>query len=99
MEKTKIIRAHLNIGRLEAISFLLLLGIAMPMKYMMDIPDAVAIVGWIHGILFMAYFFVSMILYISGYIHLSDWGLCVLAALLPFGPFVLERRLRRKLGA
>ena len=39
----------------EAASFLLLLGVAMPMKYMMDMPLAVRIVGMIHGVLFIAF--------------------------------------------
>jgi len=40
---------------LEGISFLVLLGVAMPMKYLLDIPAAVKLVGWVHGILFMLF--------------------------------------------
>mgnify|MGYP001566950446 CR=1 FL=1 len=36
----------------EGVSFLLLLGVAMPLKYLAGIPLAVAIAGWLHGILF-----------------------------------------------
>ena len=50
-----------NIGRLriigfgEAISWLLLLGFAMPMKYIWHNPLPVKYVGWIHGLLFISY--------------------------------------------
>jgi integral membrane protein len=50
-----------SIGRLravalvEGVSFLLLLGIAMPLKYFAAIPQAVTIAGWLHGLLFMAF--------------------------------------------
>ncbi len=80
-----------TIGILEAISFLLLLGIAMPLKYMMDMPLAVKYVGWAHGLLFMAYI---VGLYLAA--DEQKWGfktiaLGFIAALLPFGPFVFHR--------
>jgi integral membrane protein len=39
---------------LEGISLLLLLGVAMPLKYLFALPLAVRIVGSVHGILFLA---------------------------------------------
>ena len=42
-------------GYLEGMSFLLLLGIAMPLKYMMDIPEGVKYIGMAHGMLFITY--------------------------------------------
>ena len=52
-----------SIGRLravalaEGISFLVLLGVAMPLKYLADMPLAVRIAGWLHGLLFIAVLF------------------------------------------
>ncbi|WP_430738554.1 DUF3817 domain-containing protein [Psychrobacter sp. VH5] len=43
------------IGYLEGTSFLLLLCIAMPLKYMLDIPEGVKYIGMAHGILFITY--------------------------------------------
>ncbi len=43
------------IAILEGISFLVLLLIAMPLKYMADIPQAVSVVGALHGVLFVMY--------------------------------------------
>jgi integral membrane protein len=40
------------IGFIEGVSFLILLLIAMPLKYYFDLPMAVKITGWIHGVLF-----------------------------------------------
>jgi len=43
------------LGYLEGLSFLILLGFAMPMKYIYGDPTAVSIVGSAHGFLFVAY--------------------------------------------
>jgi len=81
------------VGRLEAVSFLLLLGVAMPLKYFADAPIATKIVGWPHGLLFVWY--CVLVLQASrrhGFSPALTGGLLV-AALLPFGPFVAEREL------
>ena len=79
----------------EGVSFLLLLGVAMPLEYLAGSPEAVEVVGMAHGVLF--------VLYVLAAIHLTlvmRWSLgwlatAFVAAVLPFGPFVLEARLRR----
>ena len=43
------------LGNIEGVSYLLLLGVAMPMKYFFDLPLAVKIVGMVHGVLFLGY--------------------------------------------
>ena len=89
------------IGRLravtlaEGVSFLVLLGIAMPLKYLADMPLPVRIAGWIHGVLFIAVCFI-----LSRTAGELGWSrrqvvTVVVAALLPFGPFVIDRRLAR----
>eukprot|EP01031_Cornospumella_fuschlensis_P007196 gene7196-8921_t len=42
-----------RIAFMEGVSFLLLLGIAMPLKYFAGLPAAVKYVGWAHGLLFI----------------------------------------------
>jgi integral membrane protein len=44
-----------TIGYAEGISLLVLLGIAMPLKYLAGYPLAVKYTGWAHGLLFVAY--------------------------------------------
>jgi integral membrane protein len=75
----------------EGVSFLVLLFIAMPLKYMADIPLAVKVVGWIHGILFIWYWVAAVPLF-----TVLRWPLDRViglgaASILPFGTFVMER--------
>jgi len=47
-------RSFVSLGRWEAVSLLVLLGIAMPVTYVYGYPMAVRVVGAVHGVLFMA---------------------------------------------
>ena len=77
----------------EAVSYLLLLFVAMPLKYGLGWEPAVKVVGWAHGVLFLLY----------GLWLLQCWqryrwpfrivALAALASLLPAGPLVMDRRL------
>ena len=83
------------IGLIEGISFLVLLFVAMPLKYLAAIPEPVKYVGWAHGGLFL--------LFIVALLHASsetEWSLtriagAFIASLVPFGTFVLDRSLKR----
>lgn len=83
----------------EGLSYILLLGIAMPMKYMAGEPLLVRIFGSIHGGLFV--FFLISLLYAA---MDRDWKMpriiiAFVASLLPFGAFVLERSLKKEMDA
>ena len=83
------------ISRLEALSFILLLGIAMPLKYLAGWPDAVRVVGMAHGILFLLYLVAAMQVATE-----RDWpwrrtALVFLASVLPAGPFFIEAKVLR----
>jgi len=86
------VKAFRIISILEAISFLVLLGIAMPLKYIWDLPQLVQVVGMAHGVLF--------ILYILGAYFMKEklqwsWGtllIVMLCSVLPFGPFYAEKK-------
>ena len=87
--------AFMWIGYAEAISFLVLLGIAMPLKYAAGIPEVVLVVGWIHGILWTLYMLAA-----SRSRAVYKWRFrmflgAALASVLPFGPFVFDRWRRR----
>ncbi|HMS85297.1 MAG TPA: DUF3817 domain-containing protein [Nitrospira sp.] len=80
----------------EGSSFLVLLCIAMPMKYFMGMPMAVRVVGSIHGILFLLYV-AQLVKLRSTYQWDNKFSFSAfLAALLPFGPFVFDKHLREK---
>ena len=90
---------HLRrIGMIEGVSFLLLLGVAMPLKYLADMPMAVKVVGWAHGLLFIIFCLALWRAKQSARWPLSSAALVFIAALLPFGPFVIDGRLRREAG-
>jgi integral membrane protein len=78
----------------EGVSYLALLAIAMPLKYVADLPIAVRVVGVVHGLLFVAF-----VLGLAAAARTERWPMretviAMIAALLPFGAFWLERRLR-----
>lgn len=78
----------------EGVSFLLLLGVAMPMKYLAGIPEAVKIVGWAHGLLFVILCYLLLKVTLEDRWPITRSAMVFLAALLPFGPFVIDRRLK-----
>lgn len=81
-----------TIGFAEGTSFLLLLGIAMPLKYLAGMPMAVKLVGWAHGVLFVLYCLSILDVMRKERWPLSKGALAFIAAWLPFGPFVFDRR-------
>ena len=85
-------------GYLEGTSFLLLLGIAMPLKYMLGIPEAVKYIGMAHGALFIVY--ILMLLIATSKIKMPLWAMPagVLGSFLPFGPFIFDHLLKKHLG-
>lgn len=80
-------------GRIEGVSFLLLLGVAMPLKYLAGIDLAVKVVGWAHGILFIALAWFVLVAWLGKSLPFRHATLVMIAALLPFGPFVIDRRI------
>ena len=80
------------VGWVEGISMILLVFVAMPLKYALDSPLAVRIVGTAHGFLWIAYLLVLAYAWFDRKWKFSTalWG--GIASVLPFGPFVFERR-------
>lgn len=83
------------ISLLEGISFLVLLFVAMPLKYMMDLPMAVKIVGWAHGLLFILYIYTVFPTASKLKWKFSRTFFALIASILPFGPFIFDRNLRK----
>ena len=80
-------------AQIEAISFLVLLCVAMPLKYLAGMPAAVKFVGWIHGVLFIIFCIALLRTMLIARWRLDRGALVFVAALLPFGPFVVDRRM------
>jgi integral membrane protein len=83
-----------TIGLVEGVSFLLLLGIAMPLKYLAGMPMAVKVLGWAHGVLFIVFCALLLRATLGARWPLARSALVFGAALVPFGPFAIDRRLR-----
>lgn len=85
-------RAFIIVGWIEGISLLLLLFVAMPLKYIWMQPEMVRQVGMAHGLLFM--------LYVVGAINLAldeSWGwkkltMALVLSSVPFGTFIFEKK-------
>jgi integral membrane protein len=79
----------------EGLSFLVLLLIAMPLKYFAGLPLAVKLVGWAHGILFVA--FIALSFEAKSILNKNFFWLvkAFAASILPFGTFVLEIQMRK----
>jgi integral membrane protein len=79
---------------IEAVSFLVLLGIAMPLKYVWGFPLAVKIVGSIHGGLFVVFGIALLLSWQSAKWPLSRVALIFIASFLPVVPFFLDKRIK-----
>ena len=88
-----------RVGKLEGVSFLVLLGIAMPLKYVAGQPLAVKICGWIHGLLFVWFVISLWLAKREAGLSLRQVVTTFIAALLPFGPFLIDRRLAQWRGS
>ncbi|USK31875.1 DUF3817 domain-containing protein [Bacillus sp. F19] len=82
-------------GFIEGASLLILLFIAMPLKYLAEIPMAVTIVGSIHG-----FFFITYLLIIAYTTYKIRWSFAwvfsaVAVAFIPFGNMILDARLKK----
>ncbi|MBW3635096.1 MAG: DUF3817 domain-containing protein [Armatimonadetes bacterium] len=84
------------LGLVEGWSFLLLLFIAMPLKYGFGMPEAVRIVGSIHGGLFVLYVLAVLLLTFVQRWRIMRVILALVASIVPFGPFLLDKRLQRE---
>ena len=82
---------------LEGMSFVVLLFVAMPLKYMLDLPIAVRVVGSIHGLLFVIFVAALVRVAFERRWPLRRSAVAFVASCVPFGTFVLDRALKREL--
>jgi integral membrane protein len=87
-----------TVALLEGGSFLVLLLIAMPLKYLAGEPAAVRVVGMAHGVLFILYVLLLGLVARAGRWPASRVALGLIASLIPLGPFWFEAKLRRDIA-
>ena|SRR5688572_30828604 len=96
MNSTKTYSWFRKIAFAEGVSFLVLLFIAMPLKYFAGLPVATTIVGGLHGLLFIAF------MVMTGEAkkeYKKDWGWVFksfIASILPFGTFVMDKQWKQE---
>ncbi len=89
------VRALRTLAIVEGVSTLVLFGIAMPLKYFAGMPMAVRIVGSLHGALFVALVVMLLLAIRKVPISLKLAAAGIAAAVIPGGPFLLDRHLAR----
>lgn len=92
-----------HVGRLRVIAFLegcsllLLVFIAMPVKYLLNIPEATQAIGMIHGVLFLLFIFATISISVLQKWNIGRVLLVMASSVLPFGTFYIDRKILSKL--
>ena len=94
MPRTNVSRLR-YLAYLEGISFLLLIGIGMPLKYFYEMPKPNLVIGMAHGLLFISYCVWVIIVMSERKWNLKKTFMALLASLLPFGTFVADAKIFR----
>ena len=81
---------------LEGLSFVILMGIAMPLKYYWGFEHATQAIGMIHGLLFILYLY--LVFPAKSDLEWSWFRTFIIltASVIPFGTFVAEYKVLRK---
>jgi len=88
------------IGFIEGLSYLTLLFIAMPLKYVYGYPEAVRAVGMAHGVLFIIFIVLLGASAVKYRFSIVLNIVFFVASLVPFGTFLTDRKLKQiKLAA
>jgi len=77
---------------LEGISYLALFALTMPLKYMADLPLPNKYVGSAHGVLFIAYVVLAIVVWVHQKWSFKRLAIFLIASLLPFATFYVERK-------
>ncbi len=95
----KLLQFFRKVAFVEGLSFLILLFVAMPLKYIWGMPLAVRVVGMIHGILFILYIWILIRVWIDRDWKFSRAAIAGIASLFPFGTMMFDPSLKREAEA
>ncbi|MFK7780713.1 DUF3817 domain-containing protein [Psychroserpens sp.] len=84
------------VALLEGISYILLLFIATPIKYLADDPQYVKLLGMPHGLLFIAYIVMAVLLAPKLKWNSKTLLIVLAASVIPFGTFYVDRTYLKK---
>lgn len=83
------------VALLEGVSYILLLFIAVPIKYIQDNPEYVKLLGMPHGLLFVAYVVLAIVIGIELKWNKKTMFIVLIASVLPFGTFYVDKKYLR----
>ena len=83
------------IAFLEGISYLLILGLSMPLKYLANIPEPNKFIGYAHGFLFIAYIILAILVWFEKKWSIKRLLILLIASLLPFATFYIDKKYLR----
>ncbi len=86
------------INKIEGISFLILLFIAMPLKYSFGYPIATKVVGMAHGVLVFAFIYQIIEAKKEAGLTLKEIGIYSILSLIPFGSFYTDTLVAKKIA-
>ena len=96
MKSTRAFSWFRKVAMAEGTSFLVLLFIAMPLKYFADEPMPVKIVGYAHGFLFVAFMLLAFVVKFR-FNRTWGWGVkAFVASIIPFGTFLMEKQWKKE---
>lgn len=98
---TDLLKSHIGrlriIAFLEGCSLLLLVFIAMPVKYLLGIPEATMAIGMIHGVLFVLFIAATIVISILQKWSIGRAFLVMASSVFPFGTFYIDHKILKKL--
>jgi integral membrane protein len=83
------------IAFLEGTSFLLLLFFAMPLKYIFENPSYIEPIGMTHGLLFIGYIILAIVLKYEESWNEKKFVIVAVASVIPFGTFYVDKKYLR----
>ena len=83
------------IAFLEGTSLLLLFFFAMPLKYIFANPNFIRPIGMTHGLLFIGYIIMAIMLKYEENWNWKKFGIIAIASIIPFGTFYIEKKYLR----
>lgn len=81
----------LLIGKIEGYSYLILLGLAMPLKYAFNKPELIRPCGTLHGVLFVSFMVLLGLMFFKTKLSFKNSIIAFLLSLVPFGTFFLKK--------
>ncbi|MDC3395067.1 DUF3817 domain-containing protein [Flavobacteriales bacterium] len=75
---------------LEGVSYILLMSVGLYFKYQLGDPSYVKLLGMPHGLLFISYIILAFLIKDSEQWKNKDFGIIILASILPFGTFYVD---------